>query len=49
LSGLAHGPGPQYATAVTEADPGLLSLRTNGVQVITGRTVFHSSEVETGL
>jgi hypothetical protein len=42
LSGLAHAPGPQYATAVTEADPGLLSLRTNGVQVITGRTVFFS-------
>jgi len=42
LAGLGYPPGPHYATAVTEADPHLLTWRTNGVEVITGRTVFYS-------
>jgi len=42
LAGVGHPPGPRYTSAVTEADPGLLTLRTNGVEVITGRTVFYS-------
>jgi hypothetical protein len=42
LSGLGHAPGPHYTTAVTEPDPALLTLRTNGVQFDTGRTVFYS-------
>lgn len=39
-------PGPRYATVVTEAYPGLLTMRPNGVKVITGRTVFHSLGAE---
>jgi len=46
LSGRGHAPGPRYATAVTEADPGLLALRTNGVEAITGRSVFYSMGAE---
>jgi hypothetical protein len=42
LGGPGHAPGPRYLAAVTDADPHLLTLRTNGVQVITGRTVFFS-------
>lgn len=46
LSDLGHAPGPRYATAVVEADPGLLTSRTNGVEFITGRTVFYSMGAE---
>jgi DNA-directed RNA polymerase subunit RPC12/RpoP len=42
LANVGYPPGPRYATAVTEVDPRLLTLRTNGVEVITGRTVFYS-------
>jgi hypothetical protein len=42
LGDVGYPPGPRYATAVTEADPRLPTLRTNGVEVITGRTVFYS-------
>jgi hypothetical protein len=46
LSGQGHAPGPRYATAVTEADPRLPALRTNGVELITGRSVFFSMGAE---
>ncbi len=42
LSGLGHPLGPHYTAAVTEDSPHLLTLHTNGVEVITGRTVFYS-------
>jgi hypothetical protein len=42
LSEAGYPPGPRYATAVVEDDPRLLRLRTNGVAIITGRTVFYS-------
>ncbi len=49
LSGEGQGypPGPNYAAAVTEAEPHLLALRTNGVAVVTGRTVFYSMGADT--
>jgi hypothetical protein len=46
LGGNGHAAGPNYTSAVTRPDPSLHTLRTNGLQVITERTVFHSSEVE---
>jgi hypothetical protein len=42
LAGLGHAPGPRYTTAVTQAEPVLLRLRTNGVAFDTGRTVHFS-------
>src|SRR5512142_1104587 len=42
LAGRGHPPGPNHATAVIEADPRLLEWRTNGVEIITGRSVFYS-------
>jgi predicted RNA-binding Zn-ribbon protein involved in translation (DUF1610 family) len=42
LGRAGHAPGPRYAAAVTETYPGLLTLHTNGVEVITGQTVFFS-------
>jgi len=34
-------PGPRYADAVVEASAALLATRPNGLEVVTGRTVFH--------
>jgi hypothetical protein len=39
---LGHAPGPAYATAVTEPDPHLLTLNTNGVAFDTDRAVHFS-------
>lgn len=41
-----HAPAPNYASVVTNPDPRLRSLSTNGLQVTTMRTVFYSSESE---
>jgi hypothetical protein len=41
---LGHPPGPQYAKATGKPDPHLLSLWTNGLAVISKRTVFHSGQ-----
>lgn len=42
LAGTGYPPGPRYHDAVTTAGGDrVLSLRTNGVAVVTGRTVFH--------
>ncbi|GAB3889522.1 hypothetical protein GCM10029964_059340 [Kibdelosporangium lantanae] len=43
--GDGHAPGPEYAVAVTEPDPGLVDLRTNGLEVAVGRQVFFSADV----
>lgn len=45
-AGSGHAPGPRYAGAVTETDPHLHTLRTNGLEVTTGRTIFRSSEAD---
>ncbi|HEY7200635.1 MAG TPA: hypothetical protein VIC57_10505 [Candidatus Dormibacteraeota bacterium] len=37
----AGAPGPRYADAVLEASPAPLATRPNGLEVVTGRTVFH--------
>jgi hypothetical protein len=42
--GDGHAPGPWYTRAVTETDARLLELRTNGLEVVVGRTVFFSLE-----
>lgn len=42
--GVGHPPGPQYAKATGKADPHLLKGWTNGLAVITKRTVFHSGQ-----
>lgn len=41
-----HAPGPNWRVAVTEPGAGLLGLGTNGLEVITGRTVFHSMDLD---
>lgn len=46
LGGDGYAPGPNYAAVVIEPDPHLHDLRTNGVCVITGRTVFHSMDIQ---
>src|SRR3954452_12047330 len=39
-----HPPGPQYAKATGKTDPHLLRLWTNGLAVVSKRTVFHSGQ-----
>lgn len=39
---LGHPPGPNYVRATGKSDPHLPSLWTNGLAVISKRTVFHS-------
>jgi hypothetical protein len=39
-----HPPGPDYAKATGTTDPLLLRLQTNGLALITKRTVFHSGQ-----
>ena len=46
LAGDGYAPGRNYAAAVIQPDPHLYDLRTNGLSVITGRTVFYSMGVE---
>ena len=43
-AGGGHPPGPQYAKATGGTDPHLLGLATNGMIVVTKRTVFHSGQ-----
>jgi hypothetical protein len=43
-SDLGYPPGLHYVDAVTEPDPSLPRLWTNGVDVVTGRTVFDSGQ-----
>ncbi|WP_131746914.1 hypothetical protein [Frankia sp. Cppng1_Ct_nod] len=45
-SELGYPPGPNYADAMTEPDTTLGRLRTNGLEVITGRQVFDFGEGE---
>ncbi len=47
LGGAGHAPGTGYLAAVSEADPYLLTSRTNGVEIITGQAVFYSMGAET--
>lgn len=47
LGGIGYPPGPNYTRAVTAPWPGLLTPGVNGVEIITGRTVFHSMGVDT--
>jgi hypothetical protein len=44
--GEGHAPGPRYTTAVVQPDSGLHKLWNNGLEVVTGRTVFHSVDVD---
>ncbi len=37
-----HGPGPLYVKATGTSDGHLLGLRTNGLEVVSTRTVFHN-------
>jgi hypothetical protein len=46
LSSPGHAPGPRWATAVIAADPRLIELRTNGVEFVTGRSVFYSMDTD---
>ena len=46
LAGVGHAPGRDYASIVTVPDPHLHTLRTNGLRVITERTVFWSMGIE---
>ncbi|PWU51956.1 hypothetical protein DLJ46_03885 [Micromonospora globispora] len=41
-----HAPGPNWRVAVTDPDAGLLGLGTHGLEVITGRTVFYSPDLD---
>src|SRR5262245_55617846 len=41
---LGYAPGAQYVKATGQPDPHLRQLRTNGLSVITKRTVFHSGQ-----
>src|SRR5262249_42322437 len=43
-----YAPGPRYQAAVARPDDHFLGLRTNGVEVTVGRTVFHPIQGETG-
>src|SRR5262245_25168520 len=45
-SDAGHAPGPNYTAALDGPDELLLTLHTNGVEVITGRTVFYSMGTE---
>jgi len=45
-SSLGHAPGKNYISAVKKPSSHLLELRTNGVEFIKKRTVFHSGESE---
>jgi hypothetical protein len=47
-TGPGYPPGPHYAAAVTRPEDMLASLRTNGVEVRTTRTVFHPVQGEMG-
>jgi hypothetical protein len=42
--GPGHAPGLRYAEAVVVPDHALLRLKTNGVNAVTGRTVFHNGQ-----
>src|SRR5262245_10111181 len=44
--GEGHAPGPRCTTAVAEPDSGLHKLWNNGLEVVTGRKVFHSVDVD---
>jgi hypothetical protein len=46
FAGPGHAPGPSYTSIVEHAEPGLLSLRTNGMAVITSRIVASSGDGE---
>jgi hypothetical protein len=46
LGGVEHAPGPNYTTALDGPDELLLTLRANGVEIITGRTIFYSMGTE---
>ena len=46
LTDTGHAPGRSYASIVTAPDPHLRTLRTNGLRVITDRTVFWSAGIE---
>src|SRR5215475_5498928 len=46
LGGKGHRPGPNYAVATVETDERLYGLTTNGVCVVTGRSVFYSMGVD---
>jgi ribosomal protein S27AE len=46
LGGLGYAPGPNYTAAVTEPDANLHRLQTNGLNVVTGQTVFYSMGVD---
>src|SRR4051794_10718315 len=39
-----YPPGPHYRRAVSEPYPGLLTFRTNGLEIITRRTIFHAGQ-----
>lgn len=44
--GDGHAPGPNFGNALSEADPRLLGLQTKGMKLITGRTVFYSTDAD---
>ena len=44
--GEGHAPGPRYTAAVVQPDSRLHRLWDNGLEVVTGRTVFHSVDVD---
>ncbi|MEJ3654490.1 hypothetical protein WEH80_16100 [Actinomycetes bacterium KLBMP 9759] len=46
LGGAGHALGPAYAAAVAEPDPNLRVLQTNGLDVVSERTAFHSVGAE---
>ncbi|NGN64786.1 hypothetical protein G5C51_12850 [Streptomyces sp. A7024] len=45
-SELGHPPGPRYAAAVEDADPELVKLWSNGLDIAVGRTVFDTGQGE---
>jgi hypothetical protein len=47
-SGPGYSPGPGYTTAVSELDVMFLELRTNGVEVLTTKTIFFPVQGELG-
>jgi hypothetical protein len=41
FGGAGHAPGQRYTDAVSDEHPALLETRPNGLEVVTGRTVFN--------
>ncbi len=41
-----HAPGPNYEKALAQPNPGLLTLRTNGLEIVVERSAFDSGGLE---